>query len=126
VDEGGELKGFSRLAFISLRMRERYLVTASDSMAKPCHAPHAMLELQRVDGGYLGVFNGGKRMQARASRIWSWIVYRCKSRCAKRSDAAEAGAAVLAGDASSSDVEAAARRDAAAVVVEVEVWSCGR
>lgn len=54
VDEGGELKGFSRLAFISLRMRERYLVTASDSMAKPCHAPHAMLELQRVDGGYLG------------------------------------------------------------------------
>lgn len=33
VDEGGELNGLSRLAFISLRMRERYLLAVSASMA---------------------------------------------------------------------------------------------
>lgn len=62
-------------------------------------------------------------MQARASRIWRLLI--AKGGCARRSDAAGAGAANLARSASSSDVEAAARRGAAAVV-EVEVWSCGR
>ena len=33
VDEGGELKGFARFAFISRRMRERYLLAVSASMA---------------------------------------------------------------------------------------------
>ncbi len=32
VEEGGELKGFSRLAFISLRIRERYLLVLSASI----------------------------------------------------------------------------------------------
>lgn len=67
VDEGGELKGFSRLAFISLRMRERYLVTASDSIALPRAARDA--GAARVDDGYSGVVNGGKRIAACASRL---------------------------------------------------------
>lgn len=33
VEEGGELNGLSRLAFISLRIRERYLLAASTSIA---------------------------------------------------------------------------------------------
>lgn len=95
----------------------------------PCHTPHAMLELelQRVDGGYLGEMNGGKRMDARVVAYLSWRPFICaKGGCARRSDAAGAGAVNLAGNASISGVEAAARRGAAAVVVEVEVWSCGR
>lgn len=64
-------------------------------------------------------------MEARASRISRWFIS-AKGGCAWWSDAAGASAENLAGDASSSDVEAAARSGAAAVVVEVEVWSCGR
>lgn len=59
------------------------------------------------------------------ARRVSGVVDGAKGGCARRSDAAGAGAVSLAGQAMISDVEAAARR-AAAVVAEVEVWSCGR
>lgn len=79
-----------------------------------------MLELQRVDGGYLGELMAVSG--CKLARRVSGVVDRAKGGCARPSDAAGAGAVNFAAHAMVSDVEAAAGR-AAAVVVEVEVWS---
>ena len=56
VDEGGELNGLSRLAFISLRIRERYRLAVSTSMAavtRPRRAENSYAVMS-TEGGEVG------------------------------------------------------------------------